>query len=806
MIIKRIKTNPFGGLSETEIFLKNGLNVIFGPNEAGKSTLFRAIQKGLFTIVHLTKPEFNKQILPFIPVGGDTASIEIEFSVKESNYLLQKSWGSTKTCKLTQSDGSVLTDDDAISSRLQELLPASEGTFNSTLLSYQSGLTYTISELSESKNTLSDIGDILRQSILNTDGISIDTFRQRVNGLEKDFLGRWDLIANRPEDGKGIEDPWLKGTGRVIKSFYSLETIRQMLFRVKTFDDQYDEVNKRIVLIREETRNRNEYLVRNEKAVNDARERRILIAEQNAITREIDQIKKINSDWPVVVNKMEDIKNQLPIFEKNIVQLREELKIEKQIESNRNIIDKLERVISLNKLANESESELGKIKKITREDLDIIRTARNDIEIIEGSLAAGKLAVKVKTSKELSLQVQTDLNDALSTTLVPSKPVHFEAKGRIIINHPDMAIEVSSCEGNFEQIIKRHMDAMNRFNVLLQQYQVSSIEDAMKINADYELRFNAFARAKSNLEIELGGDTIDALEDRIKSLSLASSGRNTLTIGVELTNKENEFSEKTKEKDRYEKQIKEYEQVYSTPDDLMLKLAEVLAKSKVLDQKLKSLTPLPPEVTDVEQFIELFEAENVRLDNNKKDLSSLEIQRATLEGQAPDSTSEELQIQFNQAEKVFNSSLKRAYGIARLKEKLDALSEQIDTGTYSSLEGIISQYLSEMTGGKYSNIAMKESLPDGFIRSDGKTIRIDLLSTGTKDILGLAVRLAMSKFFLQGSDGFIAMDDPLVDLDPERQQRSAEVLKAFACDKQLIIFTCHPSHAALLGGNKMTLN
>ena len=72
--------------------------------------------------------------------------------------------------------------------------------------------------------------------------------------------------------------------------------------------------------------------------------------------------------------------------------------------------------------------------------------------------------------------------------------------------------------------------------------------------------------------------------------------------------------------------------------------------------------------------------------------------------------------------------------------------------------------------------------------------------------MGLAVRLAMSKYFLQGSDGFIAMDDPLVDLDPERQQKSAEVLKAFARDKQLIIFTCHPSHVTLLGGNNMTLN
>ncbi len=48
--------------------------------------------------------------------------------------------------------------------------------------------------------------------------------------------------------------------------------------------------------------------------------------------------------------------------------------------------------------------------------------------------------------------------------------------------------------------------------------------------------------------------------------------------------------------------------------------------------------------------------------------------------------------------------------------------------------------------------------------------------------------------------GFLLLDDPLVDLDPERQEATAEGLRRFSSGKQVILFTCHPHHAQLLGG------
>ena len=76
---------------------------------------------------------------------------------------------------------------------------------------------------------------------------------------------------------------------------------------------------------------------------------------------------------------------------------------------------------------------------------------------------------------------------------------------------------------------------------------------------------------------------------------------------------------------------------------------------------------------------------------------------------------------------------------------------------------------------------------------------------GTRDSLALALRLVMARHFLARADGFLVMDDPLVDMDPVRQQAAAARLREFAADRQLIFFTCHPATADMLGGTLVEL-
>ena len=56
----------------------------------------------------------------------------------------------------------------------------------------------------------------------------------------------------------------------------------------------------------------------------------------------------------------------------------------------------------------------------------------------------------------------------------------------------------------------------------------------------------------------------------------------------------------------------------------------------------------------------------------------------------------------------------------------------------------------------------------------------------------------MAAHFLEGLDGFLILDDPMVDLDTDRQRKTADILREFAEQKQVILLTCHEAHAELL--------
>ena len=87
----------------------------------------------------------------------------------------------------------------------------------------------------------------------------------------------------------------------------------------------------------------------------------------------------------------------------------------------------------------------------------------------------------------------------------------------------------------------------------------------------------------------------------------------------------------------------------------------------------------------------------------------------------------------------------------------------------------------------------------------GMDVPFQVLSMGTRACLGLAVRLSMARWFLKDRRGFLVLDDPLVDLDPQRQEEAAAMLKGFAEDKQVILLTCHPRHAEILGGETIQM-
>ncbi|MBI4961901.1 MAG: AAA family ATPase [Desulfomonile tiedjei] len=113
-----------------------------------------------------------------------------------------------------------------------------------------------------------------------------------------------------------------------------------------------------------------------------------------------------------------------------------------------------------------------------------------------------------------------------------------------------------------------------------------------------------------------------------------------------------------------------------------------------------------------------------------------------------------------------------------------------------------SELLRAITGGALSRVLvpLNEDSVIQVERADGSRIDENLLSRGTLEQVYLSLRLAHLETHSNG--GFavpILMDDILVNFDPERASRTAQVLAQFSAETgmQLLFFTCHPHVAGL---------
>lgn len=102
------------------------------------------------------------------------------------------------------------------------------------------------------------------------------------------------------------------------------------------------------------------------------------------------------------------------------------------------------------------------------------------------------------------------------------------------------------------------------------------------------------------------------------------------------------------------------------------------------------------------------------------------------------------------------------------------------------------EYLSRMTGGKYTDVAVARDFSVLLRRTGEAAPRQALyLSAGTADLMYLAVRLAIVDLTLPGDEPCpIVLDDALVNLDSERREAAMELLGEIAKERQIILFTC----------------
>ncbi len=218
MILTRVRAAPFGCFADKEVRFAPGMNVVLGPNEAGKSTVYRAIRHALFVPSKLKKNQNAQYLDPYLPAGGgDSIVVGVDLEEKGKKWLLRRRWGARPTSEMTLPTGAKISDESAILEQLASILPARQSTFVSVLMTGQAELAGTIAMLQDrGKDALHDLADILRQAVLQTGGVSPDRFQELLAKRHAKAFGRWDAAHGGPEGNRGLDNKWKNGVGDIL--------------------------------------------------------------------------------------------------------------------------------------------------------------------------------------------------------------------------------------------------------------------------------------------------------------------------------------------------------------------------------------------------------------------------------------------------------------------------------------------------------------------------------------------------------------------------------------------------------------
>ena len=802
MILKSIALTPFGGLTNAQLDFKPGLNVIHGPNEAGKSTIFNALQRVLFTPVHLTPSVFKRDMESFLPLeGGDTIVVSLCLDLNGNTYALKRAWGATKSAELTLPGGSLITDEDEVQERLISLLPAKEGTFKTVLMTYQSGLPKTIEELEAQQEPIQTLSTILRRAVFETDGVSVDQFKQNIESEYTAYYSRWDRERGCPKSDRRFK----RDVGKILQAYYDMEDTRTALKEAKVYEAELDEINGEINICIDTIETIEAYIEENERVVEDARQRQSLINRLDAVDARMEIHRKDNRDWPVAESEETRIEALLPGLNKKENALALEQETARKREERNQLRRQFEQVEKRRQELEDAEQAAQQTPKLTVHDLEELRNTYAKLNEFKASVTASKLSVRLLAKNALSVFVQEGFSEPQSQEIASGDHISYDEGSRVKISHQDWEIDISSGESNFDALVQEFEETNLCLTALLEQHGVENLDEAIGVNNDYTVRLQSVDSAKNNLEEELAGETYEELKAKVAEIGTTEDSRDLESILEDLHSVKAEISEHERFLEQNQKRIQELIDTYGSLDQLLLKLAEEARIERETQEKIENLVPLPDGVDDIDSFIQMYEEKQAELTeaNNRK--TSLLIQRANVEKNEPELSAEELNNRLVELNENLERINKRGEAVARIKDLTDRLMEEMDSNTYKGLAGDLERYVVSMTENRYAQIDMEESLPRGFVRQDGMTLPYDLLSTGTRDVLALSLRLAMANHFLMDANGMLMLDDPLVDLDPRRQEKAAEAFRNFAEQKQVIIFTCHPHHAELLGGNRIEL-
>lgn len=801
MKIKSIKLHPFAGITNKEIELSDGLNLIFGPNEIGKSTLFNAIQHGILTTTRLTSSEIKNVLNDYFPLGGgDVIRVTMVILLNGDSYKLFKEWKpGTRNGKsnLIQPDGTEITNEEDVQNWILDNLPVKAATMREIMLAKQSALHQTLTQVEGLSEVKQDISAVLRKSVMETGGISVDKFRDKLDIIHNNYFENWNRAKSYPKeyaDGRqaDLDNKRRMSVGKVLEAWYTKEQEKRKYNEIVKYEKNVDNLNQQLQERNQKLTNKKKWLDQWEPNLDKLREKEVFEEKLKNIQKEYEELNQIAEHWPVY--KME-LKEQKPKLEKHNQQI-EKLDKEQRMAIKKSSYESLQkRVTKLNDLKaqiSDLDNKLKNVPNIRKVDFEAISSLQLDIESLQVQVNASELSLSIEALKNVELRLLAIDGKEEIFMLSEGETRKLTNKGVATIQTDHLRIRVASGIGNTDEVIETLSRKKKALNEKLALFRLSTIAE---LKPTYE-RYQRLATDKENKQSDFRELLEEGSHDElIKQLEAAPNFAKARDLTEIQKERDEVVAKLAKLRNHFEDmklKVEGWEEKYKNTGGVFSKLGSLTTQIEDYKKKLIDMPQLPEQFERFEDFKQEVKDVKISINELKDKISEVEIKIAALDD--PETSAEEQEYIMEDAEANFENILAKAESLHRVKEKTDEILSQLEQKTYTPLvEGLI-KWLSKMSDGRFEEVQLNpdgKEIPDKFVTSDKKEIPFHLLSHGTKDLTALAWRLAVIDQFLQDKKSCILLDDPLVDMDRDRKKWASRAIEEMAEGQQVLLFSCH---------------
>jgi exonuclease SbcC len=784
-----IRLHPFGGTADRTCKFQDGINVLAGPNEFGKSTLSNALWHALFTPTNLPRVRLQNTIGRWYPKpGGDHARITVQFQAVGQTWTLQKTWGAGAASSLRSDSSTGIADHTEVQAKLCTLLKRSEATWQHVLFTSQAQLAETMEQLRVNAGEVDEVQSLLAGPAAILGDIPPDKLSAAVEARINQHFGRWDRASQGPEGGRGIDNPWKNGIGTLLTTWYAQATVRRTLDNVIQHERDVDGVNAQIHHVAEEMSGDDEF-VRSGRRIRDGLGQRAGLDERCLrLTSELRVLREIMTAWPGAAQVIEGKESELNRVTTDLESVETELRNARR----RSQSEQLNRTHGLLIQAREAwrvaANLLAQSKSVAPEQLTELKRLEREIDSSRIQIAAQKLTVKLESTASRSVTVQRGTGEQEVLSLSPSVTWESQSEGIFRLEYQDLKLSVESGTGDVKGLFTALDTASSQRTDILNSLGHESLAAAQLANDNHQTLATDESKKEALYRAALQGRTEEEWTTDMTALAELPETRSVDFLEGEksrLVVRKAGLDEAIRlEREKIETWTRDHRDLDSLTDKIVDKSAE----TKRAQQALVGLPELPEGFASIPDYLTLLGQKETSREKQEERLRDLEIEKARLTGAAPANTSEEIRTDLEIAEREFERQQVHGQALLRIKERLQSVINE--RGIDDPMQGLttaVSEHFRHLTEGRYETVTLAGTAPTQVVGT--LTLDTDLLSQGTLGSLALATRLALSELYLKDMDGFFLLDDPFTDMD------ATQAIGTFAKKHQVLFLTCHKEHA-----------